>query len=192
MSPDTQLFIALFRSKRFPDEYTKLHWMLIPLDPVRSDTLSGRVRGYQIILSDSQEKPWKTAHTNIVLPESTRPFYGCLYLGSTSLSKEDIQNRMKSESAEQGDTLDLPIFVQQGRGWSCAQWIIRALRKWEEEGLLGFHIGDPSSLYTRVCVLGGALREHLAKDSEDDYVIVDEKREQIVNVNGVETIHLCI
>ncbi|KAJ6626978.1 hypothetical protein B0H10DRAFT_1997504 [Mycena sp. CBHHK59/15] len=185
----TELYLALYQSRRYPDDPTKLHWMLVPSSS--GDNLNGNhVMGYQIILPPGPDGVWQTRHTATALTRNGRQFYGCVHLGRVQLSKSVIGELFSQEPPSQGDTPDLPVFREQGRGWSCAQWVIRVLRQWEEKGLIQLSPRDPSNLYLRVCAMGAALRKHLEDDSEDEILQVEGSPVEIVNVNGIETLRL--
>ncbi|KAJ7171765.1 hypothetical protein C8R43DRAFT_979369 [Mycena crocata] len=186
----TDIYLALFQSRRYPNELTKLHWMLVPVSP--NDNLNDKITGYQIILPPAPGSAWQVKHTTATLTGSGRTFYGCLFIGRVQLSKQALDAFVRAEPAAQGDTPDLPIFVEHGRGWSCAQWVIRVLRKWEEDGLMQLDPVDPSLFYLRVCAMGAALRKHIEDDSEDEFVEVQGSPVEMINVNGIETIGLAV
>lgn len=181
-----KLFIGLYRSKYYPDDLDKYHWSLIILRHKKS--LIQKVRAYQVISKPGDDEPWLKAHKNESLTDNER-FYGCLYLGDVEASKEDLEDKLEIAETEQGETELLETHKRLGRGWSCAQWIIRFLKE-EVDGKGGYVMkpNDGNAFYRRVVEIARAVREWVEKESEEEVIKVGEKEVEIEFVNGVVTV----
>ena len=97
------------------------------------------------------------------------------------LAVNAIDKAIHAQPVEQGDTPLLDTHVEEGRGWSCAQWIIRTLQiAFVQKGYLTLDPSDSNGFYRRVCALG----RHIKEDSEDDTITADGVTREVRSVNG--------
>jgi len=180
----TSLYIALYRSRTYPNDTDKFHWVLVPLP--EGGRLNVKIQVYQII-----SRPTRTTHhisTDIAKSDS---FVTCVYIGSVRLTPETIKAMITEEPVEQGNTPLLPIHQAQGRGWSCAQWIIRTLQdRFVAKGFLVLTPSDSNDFYIRVCGLGQALRRILDDELDDESVTVGGITREIKSPNGVFSVDI--
>ncbi|KAJ7777050.1 hypothetical protein B0H16DRAFT_1712107 [Mycena metata] len=135
------LYICLFAEPDAPGGY--FHWVLAmgnedalgkllssPLSARRPIAASMQVDIFQIRLKQGE---WECEHHDSVSLKNTgHIFRGTVPLGPLLRTKGETKAFINGESPSQGDTPLLWIHLAQGRGWSCAQWLLRVL-----EGLIG-------------------------------------------------------
>lgn len=124
MSAILRFGIALYSPIR---EGEGRHWALVVSQPGQN-TLVGKVNIYQIVHVPNSSD-YQLFHkivddySGAELQKSTR-YYGVVDLGSLRLVTDFVFALLEYEPAEQGAYL-----LPQGKVWSCAWWVIRALRK---------------------------------------------------------------
>jgi len=147
-----------------------------------------RIGIYQVVEKDAE---WSHLPATVDLNGSRTPFYGCVKIGAVRLTKAQIGERLAppANNAAQGATPILQTIAAQGRGWSCAQWILRNLQEWGSQGLITLTPSDSDAIYNIICKLGAGLRE-AAEDPDLESVDVDGVEMEITSVNGVPTFDL--
>jgi hypothetical protein len=182
----TRLYIAIYQSIYYRIDPDKHHWCLVVLRPKAS--LMERVRAYQIKSKPGSDQPWLISH-EITKLISAANFYGCIYLGETTANKQELEETLETASPEQGDTPLLPTHQSQGRGWSCAQWLIRFLQQvLVAKGKFTMIPSDSDEFYRRVVAIGRELRAWCLANSDEESITVDGQEIELDFVNGVITV----
>ncbi|KAJ7770167.1 hypothetical protein DFH07DRAFT_768713 [Mycena maculata] len=145
-----RLHIALYRTD---DSVTTayFHWALVLGDP------NNLVDIYQIRLVGGQ---WEYKPRQSVQLYNSGTMQCTVLLPPLFADFTKIKFFIDTEPAAQGETQLLWIHSAQGRGWTCAQWVIRVLEGLVNNGLMdgdGLGIGTndwKAKLYMTVCGLG--------------------------------------
>ncbi|KAF9512175.1 hypothetical protein BS47DRAFT_1096010 [Hydnum rufescens UP504] len=180
------LYLALYKSRSYPDDTDKFHWARAPLP--KGESLNAKIQVYQII--SRPNVPCQTSHTSTNLTK-LGAFVTCVYIGHVRLTPEAIKLAVTKQPTEKGDTPLLPMHQAQGRGWSCAQWIIRTLQdEFVAKDLMVLTPSDSNDFYIRVCGLGQAMRRILDDDLDDESVTVGGITREIKSPNGVPSVDI--
>ena len=106
------------------------------------------------------------------------------------LAVNAVDKAIHAQPVEQGDTPLLDTHVEEGRGWSCAQWIIRTLQiAFVQTGYLTLDPSDSNRFYRRVCALGQRLSRHIKEDSEYDTITAYGVTREVRAVNGIAVVN---
>lgn len=117
------------------------HWALAVSD---KNTLTGRLNVYQIVYardSTHTHKKYELAHSIVedhkgAVLQNSRRFYGVIDLGTVQCSYDHVCASIEEQPADQHH-YPLPA----GKEWSCAWWVIRALRELQKT-----HVNFPVTL----------------------------------------------
>ncbi|KAJ7450719.1 hypothetical protein B0H11DRAFT_2246667 [Mycena galericulata] len=155
-----RLHVALYRT----DESATtgyFHWALVLGNP------NELVNIYQIRLIDGQ---WEYKPRQSVNLFDSNTMQCTVLLPPLLTDPTEIESFIDAEVADRGQTQLLWSHRAQGRGWTCAQWVIRVLEGLVNDGMMdgnGLGIGTNDwkvNFYVTVCGLG--------KDSLEDQEIV--------------------
>ena len=150
----SKLYIALYKLNRPYQRGGRTvlepyHWGIAV--PEEGNRLSDDIAIYQIGSIDGSDDEWVTKHTGDVNLTRSSTFLALVQLPDLTESRDQVIRLLSTEPPTQGDFIVKPPGV-----WNCAQWVIRCLQRFQENGWFVTsppgNVADQDSYYNFITV----------------------------------------